>query len=141
MLDAISRFSLLKRAVRYTRLRFSTKVRNRSLPIESFRAQSELRRTFFCSRSIRRVPYTPFQELMEPPRPHNTSLSVGSDMSSAFFDEPFPTSEDDTGLGSAIVQEGICRSTDCWVLLRCFHVNSTRSASKVLPRSKLSCCF
>ena len=51
MLLAISRFSLLNRAVTYTRFRFSTNSRNRSLP---------------------------GLELIEPPRPHSTSLLCGS---------------------------------------------------------------
>jgi hypothetical protein len=51
ILLAINRFSRLKRAVKYTRFRFSTKVRNRSFP--------------GC-------------ELILPPRPHRTSLSAGT---------------------------------------------------------------
>jgi len=51
MLLAINRFSRLNRAVKYTRLRFSTSNRKRSFP---------------------------GWELMDPPRPHKTSFSLGS---------------------------------------------------------------
>jgi len=73
--EAINRFSRLKRAVKYTRFLFSTKLRNCSLP--------------WC-------------ELMFPPRPHKTSLGLGVSIRSpllvATTASPFPTlfsSEDD----------------------------------------------
>jgi hypothetical protein len=60
---------------------------------------------------------TPFQELMDPPRPQSTSCSCGSLISSSFplSVSAFPISADCAGLGNAMVQNDVTNkpSIDC----------------------------